>query len=172
MPVVRRRGRLASSVFRRSIALMLPFLLLPGIPAAGLAADVPMEFSSAVEEERYRHLLEDLRCLVCQNQSLADSAADLAQDLRNEVYQRVRAGEDDEAIIGFLVQRYGDFVLYRPPLKKTTWLLWGGPFLLLAIAVLIITRRRRGVPEIAPLDPDEQKRLRELLSESKGGKQS
>jgi cytochrome c-type biogenesis protein CcmH len=143
-------------------------------PGTAAAADVPPEFASRAEEERYQRLLSELRCLVCQNQSLADSSADLAQDLRDEVLKRVRAGQDDEAIVGFLVQRYGDFVLYRPPLKITTWLLWAGPFVLLVLAVAVILRRARaGAAErSAPLDEQEQRRVRELLGGPPSGDRS
>ena len=83
-------------------------------------------------EKRIRSLEEKLRCLVCQNQTLADSPAELAVDLRREVREQVKAGRSDEQIVDYLVQRYGDFVLYEPPFKATTALLWIGPFMLLA----------------------------------------
>ncbi|MDH5436877.1 MAG: cytochrome c-type biogenesis protein CcmH, partial [Gammaproteobacteria bacterium] len=85
------------------------------------------------EEQRYRNLIGELRCLVCQNQSLADSDAELAVDMRNEVHKKISAGKSNDEIIDFLVERYGDFVRYRPPVKATTFLLWFGPFLLLAL---------------------------------------
>lgn len=104
------------------------------------AIDTPMEFNDPATELRYKNLTEEIRCLVCQNQSLADSHAELAQDLRNEVYKMVIAGESDKEIIDYLVTRYGDFVLYRPPVKNTTYFLWFGPFLILLIAIFIIAR--------------------------------
>jgi cytochrome c-type biogenesis protein CcmH len=128
------------------------------------AQEAPPEFADAAEQERYESLLRELRCLVCQNQSLAESTAPLALDLRVEVLKRVRAGMAREEIIEFLVARYGDFVLYRPPLKHTTWILWFGPFLLLAIAaavVLHIAANRKNI-EPEPLTEDEQRRLDEL----------
>ncbi|MBE0591984.1 MAG: cytochrome c-type biogenesis protein CcmH, partial [Gemmatimonadales bacterium] len=88
--------------------------------------------SAPIDEDRYKALAEELRCLVCQNQSLADSAAELAGDLRDEVREQIAAGRSDDEIKEFLVARYGDFVLFRPPLKQTTWALWAGPFALLA----------------------------------------
>jgi cytochrome c-type biogenesis protein CcmH len=97
-------------------------------------------------DARLKKLEEELRCLVCQNQSLADSNAPLAEDLRREVRALAKEGKSDEQIKEFLVTRYGDFVLYRPPVKSTTWLLWFGPFVLLAGGVLIwwiVLRRRR-----------------------------
>jgi cytochrome c-type biogenesis protein CcmH len=104
------------------------------------AIDTPMEFNDPATELRFKKLTEELRCLVCQNQSLADSHAGLAQDLRNEVYRMVIAGDSDKEIIAYMVSRYGDFVLYRPPVKNTTYLLWFGPFLMLLIAVIVIAR--------------------------------
>ena len=104
------------------------------------AIDTPMEFNNPATELRFKNLTEELRCLVCQNQSLADSHADLAQDLRNEVYKKVIAGDSDKEIIAYMVSRYGDFVLYRPPVKNTTYLLWFGPFLMLLIAIIVIAR--------------------------------
>lgn len=128
------------------------------------AQDAPPGFGSAAEQERYESLLRELRCLVCQNQSLAESDAPLALDLRVEVLKRVRAGMAKEEILEFLVARYGDFVLYRPPLKQNTWALWFGPFILLAIAVLVLVRVAAGRKhtEPVPLGEDERRRLREI----------
>ena len=116
-------------------------------------------------EQRIRQLEEKLRCLVCQNQSLADSNAELAGDLRREVREQVGAGRSDAQIIEYLVQRYGDFVLYEPPFKATTALLWVGPFVLLAAAALILVatlrRRRRAAEE--PALAAEDKRLVERV---------
>lgn len=105
-----------------------------------IAIDTPVEFENQADELRYNDLIEELRCLVCQNQSLADSHAGLAQDLRNEVFRMVVAGDSNKEIIEYLITRYGDFVLYRPPVKNTTYLLWFGPFLMLIIALVIIVR--------------------------------
>jgi cytochrome c-type biogenesis protein CcmH len=129
------------------------------------AADIPFEFADGAQEERYKALLAELRCLVCQNQSLADSNADLAQDLRAEVYRMVKAGNNNEAIIAFLVARYGDFVLYRPPMKSTTYLLWFGPALLLVVGALVLVRyvRRRGAQAHTALTAEEHKEVGELL---------
>jgi cytochrome c-type biogenesis protein CcmH len=107
------------------------------------AIDTPMEFDDPATELRFKKLTEELRCLVCQNQSLADSHAELAQDLRNEVYRMVNAGDSNKEIIDYMVTRYGDFVLYRPPVKNTTYFLWFGPFLILLIAIIIIARVTR-----------------------------
>jgi cytochrome c-type biogenesis protein CcmH len=107
-------------------------LLLCALAASAQAADTPFHFDQPEQAARYQHLTEELRCLVCQNQNLADSHADLAQDLRNEVYRMITSGQTDRQIIDFMVARYGEFVLYRPPVSPLTWLLWFGPFLLLA----------------------------------------
>jgi cytochrome c-type biogenesis protein CcmH len=121
--------------------------------------------ASNENDQRIRQLEEKLRCLVCQNQSLADSNAELAGDLRREVREQVAAGRSDAQIIGYLVQRYGDFVLYEPPFKATTALLWIGPFVLLAAAALILVaalrRRRRAAEE--PALAAEDKRLVERV---------
>ncbi len=140
-------------------------LLLPLTTTSSWAADIPFEFSDPAQEERYKGLIEELRCLVCQNQSLADSNADLAQDLRQEVYRMVRAGDSDEHIVDFLVARYGDFVLYRPPVRPRTYLLWFGPVVLLLLGIFIASRfiRRRAVQTSVALSEQEQRRVAELL---------
>ena len=122
--------------------LLLVMLVVTGALSVAwnisFAVDQPLEFKDQDRQFRYQKLLEELRCLVCQNQSLAESNADLAQDLREEIYNMIRDGKDNKAILEFLVARYGDFVLYKPPLKKSTWLLWFGPFLLFIIAALVV----------------------------------
>ena len=120
----------------------------------------------AAFELRLKKLETELRCLVCQNQTLADSNADLADDLRREVRGLARAGKSDDEIKAYLVARYGDFVLYNPPVKSTTWLLWGGPFALLGGGGLLwwIVLRRRARSEVpAPRDPDTDARARAIL---------
>jgi cytochrome c-type biogenesis protein CcmH len=125
------------------------------------------EFPEPQQELRYRHLIEELRCVVCQNQSLADSNASLAQDLRNEVRNMILAGKSDQEITGFLVERYGDFVLYNPPLNLNTLLLWLGPALLVAFgiaAMLYFVRRQQApAPEETSLSAAEQAKLQSLL---------
>ncbi len=123
-------------------------------------------------ERRLKTLSEELRCLVCQNQTLADSNADLAVDLRNEVRVQIEAGRNDGEIKDYLVQRYGDFVLYRPPVQGNTWLLWFGPFALLAVGGLawwrIGAHRRRGAlptPETALQAPVDLKHARRMLDD-------
>ena len=117
-------------------------------------------------EQRIRQLEEKLRCLVCQNQTLADSNADLAGDFRREVREQVKAGRSDTEIVDYLVQRYGDFILYDPPFKATTALLWVGPFVLLAAAaavLLAILRRRRATPEEPALGAEERRLVEQVL---------
>jgi len=116
-------------------------------------AGEPLVFSDPAYEQRYIHLTQELRCLVCQNQNLADSDAPLAQDLRQEIHQMMEAGKSDAEIKSFMVSRYGDFVLYRPPLEGNTLLLWVLPALLLLIGALtvffIVRRYNRVLPESA-----------------------
>jgi cytochrome c-type biogenesis protein CcmH len=134
-----------------------------------LAVLMSIAFSvKAIEnnETRIRSLEEKLRCLVCQNQSLADSNAELAGDLRKQVRDQVAAGRSDDEIIDYLVQRYGDFVRYEPPFKATTALLWIGPFLLLAGAagfLLLTLRRRRNAPDALPLTPEDKRLVERVM---------
>ena len=117
-------------------------------------------------ERRLRELAEELRCLVCQNQTIADSSAPLALDLRNQLRQQIAAGRSDEQIRGYMVERYGDFVLYRPPLRARTALLWAGPFLLVALGVaifLFMVRRRRPADAPVSLDPAQRSQIEALL---------
>src|SRR5205807_10300687 len=117
-------------------------------------------------EQRMRALTEQLRCLVCQNETLADSRADLAEDLRKEIREQMKAGKSDQEIIAFLTQRYGDFVLYKPPVKATTYLLWFGPFVLLFAGTGVLYRylkKRRELIDEKPLTTDERKRAEEIL---------
>ena len=116
----------------------------------------------------YKKLIEELRCLVCQNQNLAGSDAGLAQDLRKQVYKMINAGNSDEEILDFMVTRYGDFVLYRPPFKATTFLLWIGPFIILAIGMLVLIRfirQRKNV--VTTLTNNDKEKLKQLLDEDK-----
>jgi len=116
------------------IKLMVLALLL----AAPLLAQEPLVFESAAQEARYNDLTLELRCLVCQNQNLADSDAPLAQDLRQEIYEMMMAGQTDEQIKAFMVDRYGDFVLYRPPVQGNTLALWVLPIALLVFGAVVV----------------------------------
>jgi cytochrome c-type biogenesis protein CcmH len=146
----------------RAPAILLMFLALAG-PV--LAADAPLSFDDPAQAQRYHALLAELRCLVCQNQSLEDSHADLAQDLRGEVHEMILQGRSDADILAFMVQRYGDFVLYRPPVRDDTWLLWFGPFavLLAGAGAALVYSRARSRRAAAPLSDAEQERVRQLL---------
>jgi cytochrome c-type biogenesis protein CcmH len=119
-----------------------------------------------VVEERLNKLSKELRCLQCQNETLAESRAGLAEDLRREIRVQIRAGKTDDEIIAFLTQRYGDFILYRPPVRPTTYLLWFGPFVLLLLGLLILfqyVRRRRDLIPEEPLTKSEKRQAEELL---------
>jgi len=151
-------------------ALLVMFCLLAGIRSVPAAVTLESFTFPTVEEERhFRDLIAELRCLVCQNQSLADSDAELAHDLRAEVYEMLQAGRSDAEVIDFLVDRYGDFVLYNPPLKQSTWLIWFGPFVLLAVAAFLLLRavmrqKRVAEPEITAA---ERKRLDGILGKTR-----
>ena len=135
-------------------------------PAHAQSVFEPRDFTSPEHEQRYHSLVEELRCLVCQNQNIADSNADLASDLRREVYRMVEDGQDAEEIAGFMVARYGEFVLYRPTLGGRTSLLWAGPFLLAAagLTVLFLHLRRSRRARAAPLDEEARERLRRIIA--------
>ena len=150
------------------LRLMLVFCMLQ-ISSTWAQEARPMQ-NDAVAEAQVQRLSEQLRCLVCQNQTLADSHADLAQDLKQEIREMAAKGMSDQAIIDYLVARYGDFVRYRPPLKPTTLLLWLGPFALLfagGIGLFITLRRREKSIVDAPLNADEVRKVRELLAMNK-----
>jgi len=135
--------------------------------SAGAIVFGQYEFDDAEQLERYKQLIYELRCLVCQNQNLADSNAELARDLRREVHRMILEGKSNEDVIDFMVARYGDFVLYRPLLKAKTVLLWSGPFVLgLGALVLLLMHLRRRGSERAPATPlsdEERARLQSLL---------
>jgi cytochrome c-type biogenesis protein CcmH len=121
-------------------------------------------------DKRAAALEEELRCLVCQNQTIADSHAGLAADLRREVREQLAQGKSEQEVLDFMVQRYGDFVLYRPPVKSTTWLLWFGPLLLLVGgAALLVSRLRSARSRVAETPPSEEElqRARALLDNDK-----
>lgn len=135
---------------------------LPGVGATVLAqSDAPM---TAPIQARWDHIAAELRCLVCQNESLASSNAELAVDLRREVRSLIEQGKSDTDIRSFLVKRYGDFVLYKPEVKPVTWLLWFGPFALLLMALAVALRLMRRTPAApVPLTDSERERVRQLL---------
>ena len=145
--------------------LLVIILLIPSLAAAEEAR--PLADNPQIEA-RLKTLAVELRCLVCQNQTLADSNAPLAEDLRREVREMIAKDMSDREIIDFLVQRYGDFVLYRPPWKASTTLLWLGPFLLLIAGatglVLALRRRQKKLTDVT-LSEEEHNRVAQLLSE-------
>ena len=147
---------------RRRFAALAPLLLvllLVALPAlAQVRSDpTPLQFQDAAEEARFHALAAELRCVMCQNQSLADSNAQIAYDLRAEVLQLMREGRTDAQIKQFLVQRYGEFVLYRPQVESGTWLLWFGPLLLVLVGGFVVARivRRRARAPVAADDAQE-----------------
>ncbi|KAF1718069.1 cytochrome C biogenesis protein [Pseudoxanthomonas yeongjuensis] len=127
------------------VLVLLALLLAPILCIAQVSDPTPLRFRDAAEETRFHQLTSELRCVMCQNQSLADSNAQIAHDLRREVLDLMNQGKSDAEIKRFLVERYGEFVLYKPEIQRDTWLLWFGPGLLLlagAIVVVVIVRKR------------------------------
>ena len=146
----------------RMFAAVFCALLLGSANAQVELAGAPPEFSDAEQAERYRRVISELRCLVCQNQNLADSNADLARDMREVAAEMIRDGKSERAVADFMTARYGDFVLYRPPFRPATWLLWLGPAVLVLlgiVAVALIVRR----PRRAELGAEEKRRAAEIL---------
>jgi len=160
-------------VKRLLIACLLGAVVGLGLVGAARAAIDTYEFKDEVERERFRSLTEELRCPKCQNQNIADSNAPIATDLRREIYRMLDDGRSDKEIVDFLVMRYGDFVMYKPPLDSRTWLLWYGPFGLLGLGaiVLCVLVLRRCKVEQAPaqvaLSKAERERLDALLKENR-----
>lgn len=148
-------------------------LILGSFGIAQAAIDT-YEFSNQAERDRYRVLIEELRCPKCQNQNIADSDAPIAMDMREQIFQKLESGESDEQIIEYLVDRYGDFVRYNPPVNSRTLILWYGPAALLLIgfgivAVIVLRRRRSGraTADEQQLSTDEANRLSDILKQHK-----
>jgi cytochrome c-type biogenesis protein CcmH len=140
-------------------ALFFTFVLLVSHHALAQVSDPnPLNFRDAAEETRFNALTHELRCVMCQNQSLADSNAQIAHDLRREILQLMQSGQTDAQIKAYLVARYGEFVLYRPQVERDTWLLWFGPALLLLGGALIVIRvvRRRGAQAVPSADDGQE----------------
>lgn len=145
--------------------LALCWGLLLASPAVQAGEAAPASADPALEQ-RVQRVASELRCLVCQNETIAASNADLAVDLRGQIREQLSAGRSEREILDYMVQRYGDFVLYKPPVKPVTWLLWGGPFVLLLAMVAWLWRMlRRRQTAAAPLSEDELRRARQLLGE-------
>lgn len=152
-------------------SLMAVFFLIaimsPQISFA-IGKEAPLLAEDPVIEARMLRLSEDLRCLVCQNESIAESRADFSNDLRREIREQIKANKTDEEILEFMVERYGDFVLYDPPLKTTTFFLWFGPLFLLIIGatalMFILKRRRAQIEEVPELSETERKQAEALMN--------
>ncbi len=155
-----------ASALALALALSLALALAPRAVSAQEAR--PVAEDTALEA-RVMAVAEELRCLVCQNETIAASQADLARDLRGQVRDQLRQGRTPQQVIDFMVERYGDFVLYRPPLRAGTVLLWGGPFALLLVAAAWLVLRVRRQPALAgdTLSPEEARRVRQLLDEER-----
>ena len=139
--------------------------------SSSFAKDAAPLADDPVIEQRLISISEEMRCLVCQNESLAGSRSDLANDLRREIRTLIKEGKSDDQIRAFMVERYGDFVLYRPPVKPITWLLWIGPFIILLIGIaglLTYLRRRNNAVSTITLSDDDNKRIDALLNNKSG----
>lgn len=158
-----------TAAFRTLALFVFALFFQSTVAMADLATEKALA-GDPVAEKRLQALSEELRCLVCQNQNIADSNAELAQDLRAEIRGMIKAGQTDKEIIDFMVARYGDFVLYRPPVKGITILLWAGPIALMIFGLIVLVRyQRRRAARVAaadtPLTADEESRAAALLKE-------
>jgi cytochrome c-type biogenesis protein CcmH len=153
----------------RSVFTVLMIMMLISVANARIEEH---QFDNAEQEQRYHFLIDELRCLVCQNQNLADSNAELAQDLREQVYLMIKNGDTNENIINFMVSRYGDFVLYRPPLKPTTYMLWVGPFIILLIALIVVVQfiRKRQQSKPADINQSDRDKIKKMLDDDEDEK--
>jgi len=149
------------------------FLLLVifGLWVAPMQASIEAyQFDSPEMEADYNQLVDELRCLVCQNQNLSGSDADLARDLRRETYQMLQQGKSQQEVVDFMVARYGDFVLYRPQFKFNTYLLWLGPFLLLVVVLYLVVRRLRATDKPVEVDAGAMAEAKQLLEDNESHK--
>lgn len=146
------------------------FVLLMCVLLPAHAAIEAYKFNDPATEAEYKALIDELRCLVCQNQNLAGSDADLAKDLRQQTYEMLQQGKSREQIVEYMVTRYGDFVLYRPPVKSSTFLLWAGPFVLLLIALIFVIMRVRRADRGEAPEQDNLDQAKHLLSDDGGAK--
>lgn len=157
--------------------LLYVLLLSAAVVFPATAAIDTYEFESKADQERFRSLTEELRCPKCQNQNIADSDAEISLDMRELTYRMmIDEGKTNDEIVGYLVERYGDFVRYKPPVDKRTLLLWYGPFALLAFALLIlvviVARRRKAVKALGKneLSAAEQQRIQQLIEQTRENK--
>jgi cytochrome c-type biogenesis protein CcmH len=145
-------------------------IVMASAMSVAIAKDAALLADDPVTEQRLISISEEMRCLVCQNESLAGSRSDLANDLRREIRILINEGKTDEQIRNFMVERYGDFVLYRPPVKPITWLLWIGPFVILLagiIGLMIYLRRRNQSVPSTTLSAEDNRRIDALLRDAK-----
>ena len=149
----------------RPIMLLLLALLLTPAHAGPVAT---YDFTSEEQEALFNKLSDELRCLVCQNQAISDSNADLAKDLRDEIYGMLQQGKTEDEIVEFMVARYGDFVLYNPPMKPMTWVLWFGPAIALLAGFFFVIRivKRQKAAAVSDISNDDLDRLKALQSEA------
>ena len=146
---------------------IISLVCLLGLSGFVFAIGEYREFTSPEQQETYESLTSELRCLVCQNQTIADSNAELAGDLRRQVYEMLKQGKSREDIVRFMTDRYGDFVLYKPPFKPLTGLLWLGPLLFLLIGLIIVFAviRKKKNQEKTVLSTEQHEKIRSLLDE-------
>ena len=154
-------------MYLRGLLFTLIWLLSVNIPLSAATLS-EYKFEDAAQTEDFRAIIEEMRCLVCQNESLAGSNAELAVDLRNEIYDMMQAGQTKDDVIQFMVARYGDFVLYNPPMKPSTYPLWFGPLILFLIGAILLLRtlNRKKRSQEATLSDDEEQRLASLLNQT------
>ena len=142
----------------------LIFLLSLLLGTTAFATIDAYEFKSPDDEKRFRVLVEELRCPKCQNQNIADSNAGLAKDIKDRVHRLINEGKSNGEITDHMVERFGDFITYRPPVRPMTWFLWFGPFVLaLLVAVFLLVRKFRQKPVMAQVSPEQEARVQELL---------
>ena len=146
--------------------LIIIFSLLVSMSILEAAVEVK-QFQKPEHEQRYKNLINEFRCVVCQNQNIADSNAALAKDLRKQVFKMINAGQSDDEIMEFMVARYGDFVLYRPQLNSMTFLLWVGPFIILIIGLYILISfiRQRKKTLVTELSNADKEKIKQLLQD-------
>ena len=152
-----------------SLAILL-LLFSMTVLAQKTTTQVPMVFANQLEQDRFDQLTQELRCLVCQNQNIAESNAELAKDLRLEIYTMLQKGQTEDEIVDFMVERYGDYVLYRPPFKPMTWLLWFGPLMIFVLGIFYAIRFMKSQSsdsQLESLSEEEIERVKSLHADIK-----
>ena len=150
------------------ISKLILFIVVTFSLSAVAAPIETFKFDSPETEKVFHKLSEELRCLVCQNQNIAESNADLAKDLRLEIYTMLSDGKSEDEIVDFMVQRYGDYVLYRPPFKPMTWLLWFGPAIVFAFGLVFVVRfmkSQASKKQVESLSDEDMQRIKNLHAE-------